>query len=625
MAAHMHKLPVFLAAVALAVPAVSPAATPALIPMPVSMEMRPGAFRLHSGVVIVTPPGDPAARQAAAYLAAAIAAPTGWQWKISESARSSGRRNAIVLALTAQSPAPLHPEGYTLDVSPRGVLIQAATPAGLSYGVQTLLQLLPPEIESPARRDAAWSVPCIHIADYPRYPWRGLMLDVSRHFFTKEFVERYIDRMARYKMNVFHWHLTDDNGWRIEIKGLPQLTQVGAWRVPRLARWGAREAPREGEAPTEGGFYTQDDIREVVAYARRRFVTVVPEIEMPGHSLAALAAYPEISCTGGPFQVNPGSNFYKKVDNALCPGNEKTFEFIDKVLTEVAALFPSEYVHIGGDECFKGFWKDCQKCQRRMADEHLASVEELQSYLVRRAEKILQSKGKKLIGWDEILEGGLAPNAAVMSWRGMDGGIAAAKANHQVVMTPTNFAYLDYYQGDPSLEPSTFARLLLSTSYRFEPTPEAVDPKYILGGQGNLWTESVPTPRHAEYMTWPRAFALAEVFWSPKAARNWDDFSARVESQFERLDAAQVNYARTMYDVALAQVPDAAGKPTVRMTTELSGCDIYYTFDGTNPDQFTAKYSGDPVPVPADASVVKAIAWRGGHPSGRMLTLTVKR
>jgi len=605
-------------------PAAAPAATAGLIPQPVSVEMQSGAFRLHAGTAIVAPPGVSEARQVADYLASALAAPTGWQLKVSESTYPLLRRNAIVLGLSGQSSASAQPESYELVVTARGVRIQSPTAAGLFYGVQTLLQLLPPEIESQTRREADWTVPCVHIVDYPRFAWRGLMLDVSRHFFTKEFVKQYIDRMARYKMNVFHWHLTDDNGWRIEIKGLPQLTQVGAWRVPRLARWGNREAPREGEAATEGGFYTQDDIREVVAYARQRFVTVVPEIEMPGHSLAALAAYPELSCTGGPFQVNPGSDFYAKVDNAFCPGNEKTFEFIDKVFSEVAPLFPSEYVHIGGDECFKGFWKTCAKCQRRMADEHLSNVEELQSYLVRRAEKILESKGKKLIGWDEILEGGLAPNAAVMSWRGMDGGIAAAKMNHQVVMTPTNFVYLDYYQGDPTLEPSTFGRLLLSTCYRFEPTPDGVDPKYILGGQGNLWTESVPNPRHAEYMTWPRAFALAEVFWSPKASRNWDDFASRVEAQFHRLDAAEVNYARTIYDVSMTPERNAAGEPAVRMSTELAGCDIYYTFDGTNPDQFTPKYTGEPVAIPGDASVVKAIAYRGGHPSGRLLSLTVK-
>jgi len=604
--------------------ACAPAATLGLIPQPVSVETQPGVFRLHSGISIVVPAGPPEARQSADYLANALAAPTGWRLKISDSAHSAGRRSAIVFSLTGPSPAPARLDGYDLTVTPRGIRIQSPTPAGLFYGVQTLLQLLPPDIESQTRRDAAWTVPCVHIVDYSRFAWRGLMLDVSRHFFSKQFVEQYIDRMVRYKMNVFHWHLTDDNGWRIEIKGLPQLTQVGAWRVPRLAQWGTREAPRDGEAATEGGFYTQDDIREVVAYAKQRFVTVVPEIEMPGHSLAALAAYPELSCTGGPFHVDPGSNFYEKVDNALCPGNEKTFEFIDKVMGEVAPLFPSEYVHIGGDECFKGFWKTCPKCQRRMADEHLSTAEELQSYLVRRAEKILESKGKKLIGWDEILEGGLAPNAAVMSWRGMEGGITAAKMNRQVVMTPTNFVYLDYYQGDPSLEPSTFSRLLLSTCYRFEPTPDGVDPKYILGGQGNLWTESVPTERHAEYMTWPRALALAEVFWSPKASRNWDDFSGRVESQFQRLDAAQVNYARTLFDVALAGVREASGTAAVRMTTELSGCDIYYTFDGTNPDRFTPKYSGEPVAIPGDASVVKATAYRGGHSLGRVLTLSVK-
>ena len=606
------------------VPATVPAATTGLIPQPVSVEMQPGAFRLHAGIAIVAPPGVPEARQVANYLASALAAPTGWQLKVSESTYPLLRHNAIVLGLSGQSTAPANPEGYELVVTTRGVRIQSSTPAGLFYGVQTLLQLLPPEVESLTRSDVAFAIPCVHIVDYPRFAWRGLMLDVSRHFFTKEFVKQYIDRMARYKMNVFHWHLTDDEGWRIQIKGLPQLTQVGAWRVPRLARWGTREAPREGEAATEGGFYTQEDIREVVAFARQRFVTVLPEIEMPGHALAALAAYPELSCTGGPFHVNPGENFYEKVDNAFCPGNEKTFEFIDKVFSEVASLFPSAYVHIGGDECFKGFWKACPKCQRRMADEHLSTPEELESYLVRRAEKILESKGKKLIGWDEILEGGLAPNAAVMSWRGMEGGIAAAKMNHQVVMTPTSFVYLDYYQGDPSLEPTTFGRLLLSTCYRFEPTPEGVDPKYILGGQGNLWTESVPNTRHVEYMTWPRAFALAEVFWSPKASRNWDDFSGRVETQFERLDAAQVNYARTVYDVAIAPVRNAAGQPAVRMTTELSGCDIYYTVDGTNPDRFMPKYAGEPVAIPGDASVVKAIAWRAGHPSGRMLTLSVK-
>ncbi|HUI54733.1 MAG TPA: family 20 glycosylhydrolase [Bryobacteraceae bacterium] len=613
----MHPTLICFALFALA----APAATLNVIPQPVSAQLHAGFFRLQSGVPIVVS-RTPEAHQVAAYLANAVAAPTGFRLSIIESSKPSSRRSGIILELTSQPSD--HPEGYQLSVTPRAVRVEASTAAGLFYGVQTLLQLLPPDIEGHARRTVSWTVPCVQITDYPRFAWRGLMLDVSRHFFDKEFVKQYIDRMARFKLNIFHWHLVDDNGWRVEIKALPLLTSVGAWRVPRLARWGEREPPREGEAATEGGFYTQDDIREVVAYAKERFVTVIPEIEMPGHSLAALASYPELSCTGGPFHVNPGSNFYGKEDNAFCAGNEQTFAFIDKVFTEVAAMFPSEYVHIGGDECFKGFWKTCEKCQRRMAEEHLKNEDELQSYFVRRAEKILESKGKRLIGWDEILEGGLAPNATVMSWRGMDGGIAAAKMNHQVVMSPTNFVYLDYYQGDPALEPSTFGRLRLSTVYRFEPVPEGVEPKFILGGQGNLWTESVPNPRHAEYMTWPRAFALSEVLWSPKAGRNWDDFFRRTEAQFARLDAAQVNYARSVYDVAIAPVRDSAGKLALQMTTELTGCDIYYTFDGTFPDPFLSKYAGEPVTVPGDAYMVKAVAYRGGHPSGRVLSLLVK-
>src|ERR1035441_8203093 len=365
-----------------------------VIPQPVSVEMRPSSFHLRPGMSIVVTAGKPEARQVGDYLANAVAAPTGWKWKISESTKLSGRANAIALVLTQ---ADNHPEGYDLTITAHGVRIQSSTGAGLFYGVQTLLQLLPPEIESATLQHAAWSVPCLHVADYPRLAWRCLILDVSRHFFPKNFVKRYIDRMARAKLNLFHWHLVDDNGWRIEIKSLPLLPQVGAWRAPRLGRWGQSEPVKDGEAATDGGFYTQDDIREVVAYARDRFITVLPEIEMPGHSLAALASYPELSCTGGPFHVDPGTSFYTKVDNAFCPGNEKTFEFIDKVFTEVAKLFPSEYVHIGGDECYKGFWKICEKCQRRMAEEHLANEEELQSYLVRRAEKILESRGEEAV------------------------------------------------------------------------------------------------------------------------------------------------------------------------------------------------------------------------------------
>jgi hexosaminidase len=594
-----------------------------LIPEPVSLQKSPGVFRLGPSTKIVLTHDTPEVRRIGEYLQKALEAPTGYKLKIVAGHIDSTAGGVIVLSLVAGKAAG-QPEAYELKMQPVVASIQAPAPAGIFYGVQTLLQLFPPEIASAHKREAAWIAPCVQITDYPRFAWRGLMLDVSRHFYGKEYVERYLDQMARYKLNVFHWHLTDDNGWRIEIKSLPQLTKVGAWRVPRLAAWGDRESPRDGEAVTEGGFYTQDEIREVIAYARDRFITVLPEIEMPGHSLAALASYPELSCTGGPFHVNPGSPYYGKIDNNLCPGNEQTFEYLDKVLTEVAALFPSEYIHVGGDECIKTFWHACPKCQKRMKDEHLANEEELQSYFIRRAEHIVESKGKHLIGWDEILEGGLAPNATVMSWRGFEGGVAAAKQKHKVVMSPVGFAYLDYYQGDPLLEPRTFGYLTVSKAYQFEPVPEGVDPAYILGGQANLWTESVPTQRHVEYMTWPRVLALSETFWSKKEARNWDAFVPRMEAHFQRLDAAEVNYARSVYDVKITPEKNSASQMALQMSTEIPGCDIYYTFDGTNPDAFAPKYAGTPLPIPGDADLVKAIAYRNGKPSGRLLSIPVK-
>ena len=592
-----------------------------IIPQPVSVEPHPGSFRLHGGVALAVSPDTAETRRAADYFVNAIAPATGFHLKVS-AASASARSAGIVLALAAARAGEDHPEGYRLKVGERAVRIEASSAAGLFYGVQTLLQLFPPQIESASQSDAAWTAPCLEIADYPRFAWRGLMVDVSRHFFTKQEVEHYIDRMARYKFNVLHWRLTDDQGWRIEIKSEPKLTEVGAWRVPRQGRWWHIEPPVENEPATYGGFYTQDDVREVIAYAGDRFITVVPEIEMPGHSMAALAAYPELSCTGGPFHVNPGSKFYRQEDNALCPGNEKTFEFLDHVLGEVAALFPSVYIHIGGDEAFKGFWKKCPRRQRRIADEHLKDEDELQSYLIRRAEKMLQAKGNRLIGWDEILEGGLAPSATVMSWRGTKGGIAAAQQNHQVIMTPNDFTYLDLYQGDPAIEPDTYSELRLSKVYRFEPVPDGVDPASVLGGQGNLWTESAPTLRHAEYMTWPRSFALAEALWSAKSARNWDDFMGRTEAQFARFDAANINYSRAVYQVIVPE-RDAAGKMALRMTSELDNTAIYYTFDGTNPDRFAPQYRGEPLAVPAGAYMVRAIAYRNSQPGGRMLSVGI--
>jgi hexosaminidase len=460
------------------------------------------------------------------------------------------------------------------------------------------------------------NIPCVEITDYPRFGWRGLMLDVSRHFFTKDEVKHYIDDMVRYKYNTLHLHLSDDQGWRIEIKSLPQLTQHGAWRVARTGRWGEYLPPLANEPTPYGGFYTQEDMREMIRYAAERHVTILPEIDIPAHSLAMISSYPNLSCTQLPYSVNPGARPPTREDNALCIGNDSIYLVLDKVITEIAALFPNPYIHIGGDEAYKGFWAACPKCQKRMHDENLKNVDELQSYFVKRVEKIVNSKGKKLIGWDEILEGGLAPSATVMSWRGMSGGVAAAKMNHPVVMTPWDYVYIDLYQGENTVEPPTYGMCRLKDSYTWDPVPDSVDEKLILGGQGNLWTESVPNFRHAEYMTWPRGLALAEVYWSPKSARNWDDFTKRMEAEFKRMDAAGIKYARSSFNPILVPKRTPGGEITITLTTEISGLDLYYTFDQTNPDSTYSKYDGTPLKFPMGANQLNVVAYRDGHPIG---------
>jgi hexosaminidase len=507
-------------------------------------------------------------------------------------------------------------EGYELKVTESSVVIKAPTARGVFYGVQTFLQLMP--------ANGSYDIPALTISDAPRFPWRGLMLDVSRHFFTIEQVKRMIDQMVVYKFNLLHLHLTDDQGWRMEIKQLPELTKVGAWRVPRTGLWWERECAKDGEAATYGGFYTQQELKDLIAYAAARFVDVLPEIDVPGHSLAAIASYPYLSSTGLNYKVNPGCKFYTIEDNALCVGKESTFEFLDKVFTEVANVFPFEYIHVGGDECFKGFWEKCADCQKRMKDNGLKNANELQSYFIKRLEKMLEQKGKKLMGWDEILEGGLAPKASVMSWRGMDGGIAAAKENHHVVMSPSNYAYLDLYQGDPAIEPPTYSMLRYKTVYEFEPVPDGVDAAMILGGQGNLWTESVPTFRQAEYMLWPRSFALAEVLWSPKSSRNWDWFVQKTEAHFERLAKADINFATSMYDAILIPSKNTAGELQIKIDTEIDGLDVYYSFDNTYPDHHSARYKkGELLQIPKDADHFRVTTYRNGKPVGRIITIAL--
>lgn len=540
------------------------------------------------------------------------------------------KTGAIQFTINATPNTAIGDEGYTLESSATGVKVAANKPAGLFYGLQSLLQLLPKEIESKvAVKGIKWSVPGVKVLDYPRFGWRGLMLDVSRHFFSKDDVKRYIDNMVRYKFNTLHWHLTDDNGWRIEIKSLPKLTEVGAWRVARDGRFGDRKEPQEGEPTPYGGFYTQEDIKEIVKYADERGVTIVPEVDVPGHSMAAIAAYPELSCTKDPkTKVNPGTNFaewfgdgkFKMfIDNTLNPSDEKVYEFLDKVFTEIAVLFPNKYIHAGGDECYKGFWENDPGCQALMKKMGMKHVEELQGYFMKRVESILAAKGKKLLGWDEILEGGISPTATVMSWRGVKGGIEAAKMKHDVVMTPSTFAYLDYNQGEATIDPPIYASLRLSKTYSFEPVPEEVEAKYILGGQGNLWTEQIPTIRYAEYMTYPRAWALSDIYWSPKGSKDWNNFTKRMEDHFDRADVAEMGYSKAVYDaIVKASIKD--GKLMAELASELADIDIYYTMDDTMPDNFSTKYT-QPFEVP-DAQITLRIAtYRNGKPIGHLITL----
>ncbi|UKJ09054.1 beta-N-acetylhexosaminidase [Solitalea lacus] len=593
-----------------------------IIPKPVSVKSLAGSFALNNDVLLVY--NNDSSQSIAQFFKESISISTGLRVNISHENQFIGKEKSIRFHLLGFRDNIIGSEGYRLQVHPTCIEISANNTGGLFYGMQTLLQLLPSEIESlkPVNRHS-WSIPCVDILDYPRFGWRGMLLDVSRHFFPKEYVKKYIDYMSKYKYNVFHWHLTDDQGWRLEIKSFPKLTEIGAWRAPRMGEWWSQSPQYDGEPATYGGFYTRNDVKEIVEYAAARNITVLPEIDVPGHSMAALAAYPELSCLGGNFKPNVGDKFYKKIENSFCIGNECSFELMDSVITEVAEMFPGKYIHIGGDECHKGFWEKCPKCKARMKTDSISTLEGLQSYFIHRMEQLIVSKGKRMIGWDEILEGGLAPEATVMSWRGLKGGIEAANMGHNVIMTPDKYCYLDLYQGDPDVEYKTYSMNRLSTSYSLDPVPEGIDKKYILGGQGNLWTENIPNTRHLEYMVWPRAFALSEVFWTPQKNRNWDDFSRRMEVQLNRFDAAQINYAKSAYDPIIRVNKNYQGSYIINVTAEINGLDIYYSFEGPDPDSFYPKYS-QPLEIPKGADTFKAVTYRNGKPIGKVVTLKIK-
>ncbi len=586
---------------------------PAIIPQPVKVKLNSGTFQIKNNTPVYC--NSEELVNLGKYLGKQLG---GLEVK-------TGTGNGINILIADEEVKGLGTEGYKLNVTASRIEIIANKPNGVFYGVQTLLQMLPPVmINSSGQNYSPCQVRCAEIEDFPRFQWRGLLLDVSRHFFTIGEVKKMIDQMVMYKFNVLQLHLTDDQGWRIEIKALPELTNIGAWRVPRTGLWWDRKSPEKGEKAAYGGFYSQDEIKDLIKYAGERFVNILPEIEAPGHSMAAIASYPYLSSTGLKYTVNPGSKFYTIEDNSLCAGKETTYEYMDKVFTEVAEMFPFEYIHIGGDECYKGFWKKCPDCRKRMKDNGLKDENELQSYFVKRLEKILEAKGRKLIGWDEILEGGLAPNATVMSWRGMEGGISAARAQHHVVMSPVDFAYIDYYQGDPAIEPPTFAMLRLNKVYTFEPVPEGVDSSFILGGQGNLWTESVPTFRHAEYMLWPRSFALSEVFWSPGSARDWTGFVHRTEVNLERLKQMDINFATSYLDAIIQPSKDEKGNLLIQLDTEIDGLELFYTFDNTWPDHHSSLYKkGEMLTIPNDADTFRVISYRDGKPAGKMITVSL--
>ncbi|MFI3314079.1 MAG: family 20 glycosylhydrolase [Rikenellaceae bacterium] len=546
-----------------------------ILPIPKEMTLTEGRFTLNkqSTIVVTATGGD--IESVATFFAAKMSKSTGFDIKVVAGEMTAG--NIIILTIDAGSE--IEKEGYSLRVTPERVEVIASTAQGLFYGMQSFMQLLPAEIESLTKVSGIeWSAQALDINDAPRFEYRGMMLDVCRHFSTVEEVKRHIDILSMFKINTLHWHLTEDQLWTVEIKKYPKLTELGSNRL-------------EGEGNYHSGFYTQEQLKEVVKYASDRFITIVPEIEMPGHALAALTAYPEFSCAGGPFQIR---NVWGVEADVYCAGLESTFEFLEDVLEELIPIFPGEYIHVGGDECPKDRWDECPRCLARMKKEGLKDSHELQSYFITRMEKFINSKGKKLIGWDEILEGGLAPNAAVMSWRGEDGGIAAANSGHNVVMTPNSHIYLDHYQGATNVESVTIGgNTLLSRTYSYDPIPKNIDDDkkhFVIGVQGNVWTEYMYSHSLREYMAYPRMLAVAEIGWSPLDKKDFEDFNRRLSNAYVRMDALDVNY-----HIPLPEGPSAdyiAYLDSAKLEfTNSRNYPMVYTTDGSTPNSKSTQYS----------------------------------
>lgn len=516
------------------------AISPSIVPKPQSMQVTEGTFAIdNTVVVVVSPVTDLALISIANQFIEQFSMVSGVKLKLSSEGQPSGKP---YIRFSVDPKNAENQESYKLVATKSEVEVTAPSTNGCFYGLQTLLQLLPSIIYSKSpMTQQAWVVPCVKITDQPRFAYRGMHLDVGRHFFPVSFIKKYIDLMAMHKYNTFHWHLTEDQGWRIEIKKYPNLTKVGAFREETSVRG----SNTEFDAKPYGGFYTKAEIKEVVAYATSKFITIIPEIEMPGHASAALASYPELGCSGKRYEVATKWGVFEDV---YCAGKDHTFDFIENVLDEVIALFPGKYIHIGGDECPKTSWMKCTLCQDRMKRENLKDEHQLQSYFIGRIEKYLNSKGRSIIGWDEILEGGLAPNATVMSWRGMAGGISAAKANHKVIMAPDEPMYFNYYQFDRTSEPVSAGKLVpIEAVYAYDPIPSELnveERKFILGAEACLWSEFIPSPENLEFKAFPRACALSEVLWSAKEGRSFPEFKSRLIPHLSRLDYMNVNYAK---------------------------------------------------------------------------------
>ncbi len=569
-----------------------------IIPKPASINNLPGKFQFNNKTTLVYTKNT---KQLANYFARQYEVFKNHELEQNK-ARFIFKQNKNVIVFQIDENLDLPREGYYFKISPSKILVKGKSEKGLFYGIQSLVQLV---------HQNKKTIPAVEIKDFPRYKYRGVHLDVGRHFFSPTFIKKYIDMLALHKINTFHWHLTEDQGWRIEIKKYPKLTEVGAYRSETVVGHAGQSDKYDGKR--YGGFYTQEEVKEIVAYAQKRHVKIIPEIELPGHSRAALAAYPELGCTGGPYTVSRTWGVRKDI---YCAGKEKTFEFLEDVLTEVMELFPSEYIHIGGDEAPKDRWKICDRCQKRIKAENLKDEHELQSYFITRIEKFLNDNGRRIIGWDEILEGGLAPNATVMSWRGIKGGLAAARSEHDVIMTPVSHCYFDYYQAMPEFEPLAIGGYLtVKKVYSFDPVPPTLQPeyrKYVIGGQANVWTEYMKTSDHVEYMLNPRLAAMAEALWTPKTKKDWEGFQKRLQSHFKLLAKKDINYSRGTYKVDIkVKVDKKAGKAKVSLESEQYNPVIRYTLDGSDPTNQSPQY--DAPFVVNSVTTVKAAIFKSGQ------------